>query len=451
MSTTKRQKRPIKTQASLVRLIEYILNPEKTEDEKCVYHNSINCSVIGTAEQFRLIRRQWDKDSGNLAYHFHQSFAPGETTPQEAHQCGMELAMALFGKEGYQVIFATHLDKAHLHNHFVVNSVNTLTGHKLQTDHAFIRRMRAENDRICRLHNLSVINFQKGTGKSYAEWKIDKNGGFSWRGSIRQDIDAILPEVHSFQELINQLQECGYTVSKRGQYLRLSPPGTNTFFRFAKLGVGYSEEELVDRILFRNHTIPPKIYSASRPTRFKSSYKLNGSFHSIGKRNRLRSLYYVYLYRLRALTDCSAIYRRKLPPTTKQDMLRLRQLSADMCLLSDNHINNNLELSEFYYSIDKASKDLCVARNELRSKLSAAKNTQEEILIRNEIDEINNQLSLLRKKMQSCERIYSRSEEMQNANKQLAKISGGVSKDILNQAQEKNIEMKGNDNNVSRS
>ena len=56
-----------------------------------------------------------------MAFHGYQSFAPGECTPAMAHEIGVRLAQELWG-ERFQVLVATHLDKAHhLHNHFVVN------------------------------------------------------------------------------------------------------------------------------------------------------------------------------------------------------------------------------------------------------------------------------------------------------------------------------------------
>ncbi len=51
-----------------------------------------------------------------------------------AHEIGKKLAKELWGSQ-YQVLIATHLDKAnHLHNHFVVNSVSFLDGKKIPQD-----------------------------------------------------------------------------------------------------------------------------------------------------------------------------------------------------------------------------------------------------------------------------------------------------------------------------
>ena len=65
-----------------------------------------------------LTKKQFQKEGGIVAFHGYQSFAPGEVTPQLAHEIGVNLAKKLWG-DRFQVLVATHLDKAHLHNHFV--------------------------------------------------------------------------------------------------------------------------------------------------------------------------------------------------------------------------------------------------------------------------------------------------------------------------------------------
>ena len=52
-----------------------------------------------------------------------QSFAVGETTPEEAHKIGMELAGAVLGGK-YEFVLTTHVDKDHLHNHLIFNAVS---------------------------------------------------------------------------------------------------------------------------------------------------------------------------------------------------------------------------------------------------------------------------------------------------------------------------------------
>lgn len=420
MAVTKRLPNPPKTQHSVFSLITYIMNPEKTCDEKALYVDSINCSTIGTSEQFKAVRDRWNKNSGNLAYHFIQSFAPNEVTPEEAHQCGMELAKALFGDLGYQVVVGTHLDRGHLHNHFGVNAVNSLDGKKLQTDHDFIRKMRSENDRICREHKLSVITNPKGKDKSYAEWVIDKNGGFTWRGEIRKDIDALIPTVSTFKELLERLSEQGYTVNRGRKYLSISPPGTNTNFRFYKLGNGYTEEDITQRILYSRRSLPlqpTKTLFYSKP---HQTVRYRGVFPIFKRRSGFRGLYYSYLYRLRRLSKASANYQRKMPMDARHDMKLLDDFAADLMLLSKYSIDDVSQLADVYLFLKENRSALLDKRQDLRIKLSACSSPQELAEINKEIGNITKITENQRKELRACERIYERSKKVQKSNKQLS-------------------------------
>ena len=63
------------------------------------------------------------KEGSIIAYHGYQSFAPGEVTPEQAREIGVELARRLWG-DRFQVVVATHLDREHIHNRLVLNSVS---------------------------------------------------------------------------------------------------------------------------------------------------------------------------------------------------------------------------------------------------------------------------------------------------------------------------------------
>ena len=122
----------------LADVIAYAVNTEKTrnrnngcesiaeEDGAALqqYVTGVNCTSATARSEMMAVKERYGKDGGIMAFHGYQSFAPGECTPQMAHEIGVRLAEELWG-ERFQVLVATHLDKAHhLHNHFVVNSVS---------------------------------------------------------------------------------------------------------------------------------------------------------------------------------------------------------------------------------------------------------------------------------------------------------------------------------------
>lgn len=128
-------------------VIEYAVQQKKTgkiavDDEDVPvmqrFVSGVNCSPTTARDEMIAVKKRFGKEEGTVAYHGYQSFAPGEATPEMAHEIGLKLAKALWG-EKYQVLVATHLDKAHhLHNHFVVNTVSFLDGikyHRTEKDY----------------------------------------------------------------------------------------------------------------------------------------------------------------------------------------------------------------------------------------------------------------------------------------------------------------------------
>jgi len=110
---------------SLKDVMDYAVNPDKTERQHLV--SGINCVPAIAREQMLITKKRFSKLDGRTAYHAYQSFSPGETTPDQAHQIGMEFAQQLWG-DRFQVVVATHIDKSHIHNHFVINSVSFMDG-----------------------------------------------------------------------------------------------------------------------------------------------------------------------------------------------------------------------------------------------------------------------------------------------------------------------------------
>ena len=169
--------------------VKYAVNGEKTElNEKIGYAadlvktssvrfvTALNCKSAETAfEAMRRTKEKFGKTGGVLGYHFIQSFAPGEVTPEQAHEIGCEFARRLFG-EDFEAVIGTHLDKAHPHNHIVVNSVSRTDGHKYHSSpESYYNDVRGTSDALCRENDLSVITPQ-GKGKHYAEWKAEQGG-----------------------------------------------------------------------------------------------------------------------------------------------------------------------------------------------------------------------------------------------------------------------------------
>ena len=118
---------PIPDLEDLANAARYVQRPEATADGQFV--TGINCLAETAVQQMQLTKEQYHKTGGYIAWHGYQSFKPGEVTPEECHQIGVETAQRLWG-DRFQVLVTTHLDRHHLHNHFILNSVSFVDGKK---------------------------------------------------------------------------------------------------------------------------------------------------------------------------------------------------------------------------------------------------------------------------------------------------------------------------------
>ena len=221
--------------------ITYAANPEKTE--QYFFTSAINCDSCETAfAEMQATKRRFGKLGGVVGYHFIQSFAPGEVTPEQAHAIGVVFARRLFG-DRYEVVIGTHLDKAHLHNHVVVNSVSFVDGKKYHSSPgSYYFDVRGVSDALCRENDLSTIAPQ-GRGKHYAEWKAEQKGKPTIRSIVRADIDRIIGEAYTYETFLMLLRREGYVVQNRPdrKYVTVLPPGGKRAIRLDSLGEGYTE------------------------------------------------------------------------------------------------------------------------------------------------------------------------------------------------------------------
>ena len=234
--------KPIKS--TLKKALDYIQNPDKTDGKMLV--SSFGCSPETADIEFEFTIAQALNRGNNLAHHLIQSFEPGEVDYQKAHEIGKQLADAVT-KGKYEYVLTTHIDKGHVHNHIIFCAVNFVDYHKYNSNKRSYYGIRNMSDRLCRGNGLSVVAPQKGVkGKSYAEYLAEKTGT-SWKGKLKIAVDALIPQVSGFEELLTRLQAAGYEI-KPGKYVSCRAPGQERFTRLKTLGADYTEEAIRERI-----------------------------------------------------------------------------------------------------------------------------------------------------------------------------------------------------------
>lgn len=106
-----------------------------------------------------------------------------------------------------------------------------------------------------------VVSGKGSKGKSYVEYQAEKTGA-SWKGKLKIALEALIPQVSSFEDLLSRLQAAGYEI-KLGKYVSCCAHGQERFTRLKTLGADYTEEALRERISGTR----PRTVKAPKPRR----------------------------------------------------------------------------------------------------------------------------------------------------------------------------------------
>ena len=156
------------------KLIKYILNPEKTKNlalvsdygmrnfldfpsyEEMAQMYQENFISNDTLYDFRHDRQEENQRKIH-AHHIIQSFSPEDhLTPEQVNQIGYETMKELTGGK-FRFIVATHVDKGHLHNHIIINSVDSNSDKKLKWDYKVEQNLRMISDRFSKIAGAKII------------------------------------------------------------------------------------------------------------------------------------------------------------------------------------------------------------------------------------------------------------------------------------------------------
>lgn len=245
---------PIKSTLKIA--LDYIMNSDKTDGKILI--SSLNCNPITAHLEFEQTKIECNSKAKVLARHLIQSFFPGETTAEEAHQIGIELCDKIL-KGKYEYVLTTHIDKGHIHNHILFNNVSFETGKAYQSNKKTYHQIRNHSDNLCRKYKLSVIDEDyvkfkekyKTNGKSYKEY-IEFKKGKSWKHKLQIAIDHTINKANSYENFLKLMEEYGYEI-KLGKYLSFRHKKQGEKGRFIRarettLGKDYTKEKIKERI-----------------------------------------------------------------------------------------------------------------------------------------------------------------------------------------------------------
>ena len=386
---------------SLDKLIGYAANPDKTEQS--IFESVVNCTTVETAfDEMTATKRKYGKEDKVLAYHYIQSFKPGEVTPELAHSIGVQFAKECFG-DRFEVVIGTHLDREHLHNHIVVNSVSFLDGGKFRsTPQSYYNVIRKISDRLCRENELSVIDNPQHRGMHYAEWKALNEGKPTIRSQVREELDEVIKSSYTMQIFWKELKQRGYVVHRKGEnikYTSIIPAFGKRPIRLDKLGAEYTEAAIMERITAERNGI-----RTMPPSQRRKIYRYNGNLKTVPRKKLkgFQALYFHYLYLFKKI-------RKKQTPQRvsffmRDEIIRFERYQKQFKFLYSHNIETAEQLQAYLSEQEQQIENLTKTRQNLYNERNY---TDEQGEISQQISEINGALKVCRADVRMCKAILT--------------------------------------------
>lgn len=352
---------------NLKRLVDYAANPDKTEysglakalhyaenDAKTAFSESvqlvsgIHCRPERAWPEMRAVQEQFGKTGGVVAYHAYQSFRPGEVTPRQCHEIGLELANRVWGGR-FQVLVATHMNTDCLHNHFVINAVSYLDGKKYEQKRSQYHDLRRASDELCREKGLSVIE-QPGGKTPRPIYEAEKRGEPTRYDDMRRAIRQAVRESSTERDFARALQSLGYCWHREEnrKYAALQALDGGRPVRVYRLGKGYDWPDIQRGLAANLARYGPRLYSFCNdprygfrapqvpPVRRARRYR-SRNLLAARRKGSLYGLYLHYCYRL-------GIYPKRAAPQINWPELRAQwrdigQLCRELHFVSEHRFS----------------------------------------------------------------------------------------------------------------
>lgn len=198
----------ISSKANIKRIINYVTQDKKTTVDLIT---GKDCMADSCLEEMLYTKNLYNKAGGRQYIHIIQSFdSKDNLTPSQVHNAGLKLANTF---NGFQVLVATHIDKEHLHNHLVVNSVSFENGYKIQMSKKDLQYLKDYSDEICLEMGTSVIPKKDKTNYiKRNEYRVAERGE-SWKFKLINAIDLSMAESTCKDDFIKTMNKLGYQVN----------------------------------------------------------------------------------------------------------------------------------------------------------------------------------------------------------------------------------------------
>ena len=221
------------TPASLKRILEYVTRKGKDQTEVYkAYGVGLNDNIDIAFKEIMFNKRAFDKVDGRQYKHYAISYPPGFNDLETIEKIATRFVEENFLKRGFKCYVAIHTDKDHYHTHIIADSVNFLTGYKMQemTEKQLLKarykdkkledwevrleELKANLEEISLEYGVPSPERNPGKAKSKNIGKMSKYKALekenSWRNKIAKIWEeTILEETTTWKNLEKKLNERG--------------------------------------------------------------------------------------------------------------------------------------------------------------------------------------------------------------------------------------------------
>ena len=334
--------------------LEYIQNPDKTEE--CVLVGGINCLPDTAFEQMEETKNIFHKTGKRQGYHVIISFSPEEkVTAEQAMYVLEHFAKDVLGDD-YEVVYAVHTDREHMHGHLIWNSVSMTTGKKYNSPKSnWKNHLQPITNKYCDELGLSIMPAEYSRNpKNISRDKWERE--MSMKEIILRDAKMCAYAAGNVEHFKYLMKRLGY-VFKKDAWMEVQAPGFRYYHKLAKLDEMFSEDML------RHYVDMPWM---SKPYFYSSDIR---GLHR-AKLSPYQKRFYSKLYRLRIVEQ-----KRFIVGGAKytEDLKRFHQLQDEYLLLVNNDIKSVVDLVDFISEQEEKIQQIEDRQHEIYRESSSRK------------------------------------------------------------------------------
>ena len=334
--------------------LEYIQNPDKTEE--CVLVGSINCLPDTAFEQMEETKNIFHKTGKRQGYHVIISFSPEEkVTAEQAMYVLEHFAKDVLGDD-YEVVYAVHTDREHMHGHLIWNSVSMTTGKKYNSPKSsWKNHLQPITNKYCDELGLSIMPAEYSRNpKNISRDKWERE--MSMKEIILRDAKMCAYAAGNVEHFKYLMKRLGY-VFKKDAWMEVQAPGFRYYHKLAKLDEMFSEDML------RHYVDMPWM---SKPYFYSSDIR---GLHR-AKLSPYQKRFYSKLYRLRIVEQ-----KRFIVGGAKytEDLKRFHRLQDEYLLLVNNDIKSVVDLVDFISEQEEKIQQIEDRQHEIYRESSSRK------------------------------------------------------------------------------